>query len=262
MFSKGKLNKEVTPQRVYALLKLVEYTNKKCTKEEIYKYIQPEHLSEKQAEVKKVFKFCLDEEFLMEDFDKKVCLTIDRLNIESNYSFRRYINSILYDDIKDNKFYSISKAMLSKELELYDVKGFENIGAILNTTDSQEDLILGWRFWAAFLGYGFVLNSQFVLNPYERLRDLINIKFGGMKNKIIPLREFIGELVLISPEVVDSINGNQILLPLALALTTLNDLGVISLSNVRDSEDVWQFNLGDSIQMVTHINLLGGEIIG
>lgn len=57
MFSKGKLNKEVTPQRVYALLKLIAYTNKKCTKEEIYKYIQPEHLSETQSEVKKRLSF-------------------------------------------------------------------------------------------------------------------------------------------------------------------------------------------------------------
>lgn len=152
--------------------------------------------------------------------------------------------------------------MLAKELELYDVSGFENIGMILDTNDSQKDLILAWRFWGVFLGYGFTLNSQFVLNPYIRIQDIIEAKFEEKKNLMISLREFINELIGYSPDIIDSIGENHISLPVALALTTLNDLGKISLSTVRDSDDIWQLNLGESIQRVTHISLLGGEIIG
>lgn len=259
MFSNGTLSKDVTPRRVYALLKLIAYTNKKCTKEQIFKYIQPEYLSDSQAEVKRVFKFCLDEGLIAEDFDNKVSINFKEEFIKSEECFRKYINSILFSETKNNSFYSISKSILTKEIELYDFSGFENIGLMLNTDNSQKDLILGWRFWAAFLGYGFILNSQFVLNPYIRIKDLIEIRFESKKNITMPFKEFINELISVSPEFEASIKENNILLPMALALTTLNDLGIISLSNVRDSEDIWQFNLGSAIQMITHINLLGGE---
>ena len=62
-------------------------------------------------------------------------------------------------------------------MELYENDNLEQAGITLETTNAKKDNMLAWRFWASYLGYGFMMNSLFVLNPYIRIRDVINDKF-------------------------------------------------------------------------------------
>lgn len=262
MFSKGSLNKESTPQRIYALLKLIKYYNGRYSREVLFDFIQPKGLSETQAEVKKTLKFCLAEKLIVEDYDKRIKLNFDEKFLTSESEFRKYINSRLYDDTKNNSFYSIARAILSTDLSIYDYKGFETLGVMLKTNDSHKDVVLAWRFWGAFLGYGFTLNSQFVINPYIRIRDIIIKEFSNQYDKEILIRDFINKLIEVSPDMKDCFNNNIVSLSISIALKTLNDLGIIELIYTRDSVDVWQFEFESTIESYTNIKFLGAEING
>lgn len=259
MFSKGTLKKETTPKRVYSLLKLVEYRKGKAKKDEIFNYIQPLKINNNQNEVKGALKFCLDEELLIQDFDGNIKLNIDKKYLEGETAFRKFINSNLYNKIDNNIFYEINRDILEKGMELYENDNLEQAGVTLETINAKKDNMLAWRFWASYLGYGFMMNSLFVLNPYIRIRDVINDKFKDKINVKMTIKEFISELGVYSPEFSKAIKDNKLSVPLSLALITLNDLDFIRLDEIRDSEDRWTLDLNESIRIVTHIEILGGQ---
>lgn len=259
MFSKSTLKKETTPKRVYSLLKLVEYKKGKVKKEEIFNYIQPMKINNNQSEVKGALKFCIDEELLKQDFDGNIKLNIDKKHLEDEKAFRRFINSDLYADIDKNVFYEINRDILKKGMELYENDNLEQVGITLDTINAKKDNMLAWRFWASYLGYGFMMNSLFILNPYIRIRDVINEKFTDKFNVKMTIKEFISELRVYSPEFSKAIKDNRLSVPLSLALITLNDLDFIKLDEIRDSEDRWTLDLNESIKIITHVEIFGGQ---
>lgn len=259
MFSKVRLRPEITPKRVYALLKLIDYKNGILNEEEIYKYIQPNNIQNDSKEVKLVFKFCKDNNLIDIDFDNKVILKINKEVIKDESSFRRFMTKLVYDDIAKNTFYLITEKILCSNLDIYDLSGFENILLSLKIGEASKESILGWRFWAAYLGYGFILNGQFVLNPHLKLKDFIEEYFITTEDKQITMRTFIETLIKICPEFRGTIDGNIISTHLSIALVTLENLNIIKSVEVRDSSEKWSLNLNNTSKDITHIEFLGGE---
>lgn len=259
MFSKIRLRPEITPKRVYALLKLVDYKNGKLTEDEIFKYIQPNNIQNDLSVVKLVFKFCIDNNLIDIDFDNKVILKINKDSLKDESSFRKFMTKLIYDDKEKNTFYLITEKILATNLEIYDLTGFENILLSLRLSEANKESILGWRFWASYLGYGFIFNSQFVVNPHLKLKDFVEENFSDIKNKKDTVRIFIEKLVKTCPEFMSAIDGYSISTHLAIALVTLESLNVIKLIEVRDSSEKWSLNLNNRIKDITHIEILGGE---
>lgn len=259
MFSKVKLRPEVTPKRVYALLKLVDYKNRLLTEEEIYKYIQPNNIKTDSKEVSLVFKFCKDNNLVDIDFDNKVILKIDKEILKDENSFRKFMTKLVYDDISQNTFFLITEKILSTNLELYDLSGFEKILLSLKLSQANKENMLGWRFWAAYLGYGFILNGQFIINPHLKLKDFIEEKLNNNFERQITIGVFIKSLVESCPEFRVAIKDRNIDTHLSIALTTLESLNIIKLIEVKDSEEKWILNLNNISRDITHIEFLGGR---
>ena len=78
MLIKDKLRKEITPKRVFSVLKLVKLYNGKIKKEDVYNLIQPLRIVDKQDDVKKVVNFSINENFIKENIDGKLELVIDK----------------------------------------------------------------------------------------------------------------------------------------------------------------------------------------
>lgn len=259
MFSKVRLRPERTPKRVYALLKLVDYKNGLLKEEEIYKYIQPNNIKNDSNEVKLVFKFCKDNNLIDIDFDNKVILKINKEALKDESCFRKFMTKLVYDDITKNTFYLITEKILATNLEIYDLHGFENILLSLKLSQASKESILAWRFWAAYLGYGFILNGQFVVNPHLKIKDFIEENLSYDEDKQITVRLFIEALIKTCPEFSVAIKGNNISTHLSIALVTLESLNVIKLVEVKDSSEKWSLNLNNTSKDITHIDFLGGK---
>lgn len=257
MFNEGSFRKEVTPKRVFALLKLVGYKNGSYTKSDLMNFIQPSSISSSQEEIRKVISFCEKENLIKENHDGKFNLLIDGKYIANEKDFRKYINNILFVYINKNPFYEVTAEMLTKDMSLYEDTAFERIASNLKTMEADKETMLGWRFWATFLGYGFILNKQFVMNPYIRIQDIIEINLYEKFGQDLTIREFISELIHYCPEMKNSIEDNQLSIPISLALSTLEGIGYIELKDIKDTSDRWKLNLGESIRYVTHIFISG-----
>lgn len=259
MFNKGTFRKEATPKRVLAMLKLIDFQNNKYKKEDIFNYIQPAKFYDSKIDQKEsslVFRLCINEGFIRENTDKTIGINIERKYINDDISFRKYINLNLFEDGIENKFYIITEKILQSDLNLYEYKSFKELPLYFRTEGISEEDILCWRFWASFLGYGFILNKQFVVNPYIRLKDIIEEKFINKHNKQILFKEFILELSEYCPEINKSILNNELSIPLSMALKTLHKLNIIKLIEIKDSEDRWNLNFDDSKEFITHIQIV------
>ena len=257
MFSKSRLRPEVTPKRVYVLLKLINYKNALLTEEEVYKFIQLNNYNN-FIEGKLVFNFCKVNNLIDVDFDNKVILKIDKEILKDEKTFRRFMEKLLYIDMDNNNMYLITERILSSSFDIYEITGFEKILLSLKMDKITKENILCWRFWAEYLGYGFILNSQFVINPYLRLKDFILENFKD-KNINIMFGDFLNKLLIQCPEFKGTINEKNVFSHLSIALITLEKLNIIKLIETKDSSEKWSLNLEGTSRDVSNIEILGGR---
>ncbi|EPB8165280.1 hypothetical protein ACSXDQ_03030 [Clostridium perfringens] len=243
MLIKGRIRKEVTPKRVFSVLKLINMYNGKLKEEEICDLVQPSRLcdkEEKYEDSKKVIKFLKDEKFINENIDKKLELNINSEDIKDIRSFKEYFSKNVFNNMKeDSLFFEVTSEILSKDLDFYEFSSFDEIGRRLENKEVDKEFILAWRFWAEFLGFGNILNNQFLINPYVRILDRVinNLEY---EEKKYPISRFIMMVKQECPEFRKIIENNSIGLSLTLALRTLEGLGKIKMLNVRDSTDIWK----------------------
>lgn len=242
MLIEDKIRKEVTPRRVFSVLKLINIYNGKIREEDIYDLVQPSRLCGKEEnydDVKKVIKFLKNEKFVSENIDGKLEINISKENIKNIKLFKEYFSNNIFKDMKkESLFFKVTSEILSKDLDFYEFSSFDEIGNRLENKEVDKEFILAWRFWAEFLGFGKILNNQFLINPYIRILDRIinNLEYEEGK---YPISRFIMIVKKECPEFEKTIGVNYIGLSLTLALRTLEGMGKIKINNVRDSTDVW-----------------------
>ena len=64
----------------------------------------------------------------------------------------------------------------------------------------DENTVLAWRFWASFLGIGYLSGTLIIPNMAVRLRDVLEGKFADRAGKSIPADAFLQELKQYVPE--------------------------------------------------------------
>ncbi|WP_338608825.1 hypothetical protein [Clostridium baratii] len=240
MLIEGKLRKEVTPKRVFSVLKLINMYNRKMKKETVYALIQPSALSDRQDEIRKVVSFLINEKIITENIDGKLEINIDKENLKSIKVFKEYCSENIFKGMKEKSlFFEITSEILSKDLDFYEFSGFDEIGNRLENKVVDEEFMLAWRFWAEFLGYGKILNNQFLINPYIRILDRVINNSDYAKDKY-PVSRLISIIKTECPEFEKTIGNNTIGLSLTLALRTLESIGKIKLNSIKDSTDVWK----------------------
>ena len=119
----------------------------------------------------------------------------------------------------------------------------------------NENAVLGWRFWAAFLGLGYLSGTMIIPNMKLRLEDILATTYTEKfkYNETVIAQDFILWLSTKIPEV--EIGSN---LPLALSagLRTLHEIGLIKLETWSDSTPIMLYYVdGDPINGFTHISV-------
>ena len=125
-----------------------------------------------------------------------------------------------------------------------DLQSVSKLVGVINeyddTVNLNEENMRAWRFWATFLGFGYLHDMFFLPNAATFLKDIIR-NASIEKGKAYTIDEFITMLhpsisICLSQEDESSRRMN---LALSNAFRTLNDLGIIELKTVNDRSDEW-----------------------
>lgn len=260
----------ISPHRVYALCKLVEYES--MTKEELMNYLEPVGLNAKQEKFKDVFSFA-DGDLVFQNADGKVISKLTDKELESHEAFRSAIARRVFcrDDLMFTRFtcwyiargervYSESADDLAvafdKELNLKDV---------MNKYNATN--IRAWRPWACYLGFGFIHSGKVIPNVFIRLEDCIKNDSKLTRNKQMQFKKFMDWLVRTCPELDGGeiftknvghaeVEKQKLSVGLSVGLRTLHDRKVIRLEYVKDATDVWHMNGAESHEIADRVSAI------
>ena len=249
---------EPTPERVLSVCRLV--ARKNITIEEVRTAMTLGHETEKGLDqINKSISLALEELNLIRKKDKWLVLDVDPSVISTNTAFRKYVSSLVFQK-KDTTFFLFTRWLIAQNDRIFALRSWEGMAKACSSEVSElsevnENAVLGWRFWAAFLGVGYLSGTMIIPNMKLRLQDILSNDFPKSFSFEQPIRgtEFISWLSGRMPEV-DMTDK----LPLALSagLRTLHELGYIALETWRDSNRIMLYNVdGDPINDFSHITV-------
>ena len=245
MFKKNydSMRMEPTPERVLAVCRLASQCQ--ISRDQMKEYLTLGQMGDKEVDtVNRSLAVALDELHLLQEKNDVISYVGPVDALKSGKAFRQCAASIIFG-AKDSTFVLFSKWVINKNEELFALGNWETIAATCSKNESElaridENAVLGWRFWAAFLGLGYLSGTMFLPNMKVRLQDLLETSFPQkfQYDEAIRAEEFIPWLSSKMPEVdFDNIR----ILPLALssALRTLHELELIKLETRQDSKRVY-----------------------
>ena len=161
---------------------------------------------------------------------------------------------------KDTTFHMFTKWLIAQNERIFALKSWEGMAKtcaseVKELAALNENAVLGWRFWAAFLGLGYLSGTMIIPNMKLRLEDILATTYTEKfkYNETVLAQDFILWLSTKIPEV--EIGSN---LPLALSagLRTLHEIGLIKLETWSDSTPITLYYVdGDPINGFTHISV-------
>lgn len=254
---------EPTPERVLSVCRLVAH--EPMTRSEICNAMTLGNGDEKALDqIKKSIDVSLEELAVLATKDEKLILAVDSNVVASVNSFRRYVGSKVFSQ-NNTTFTMFTKWFIAQGEHVFSLKSWEGMaktcGAeVQELSGLNENAVLGWRFWAAFLGLGYLSGTMMIPNMKLRIEDVLATSFlQRFKYDVsILARDFISWLSSQIPEVDMS---EKLPLALSAGLRTLHELGSIKLETWRDSSRIKLYYVdGEPINEFSHITVKGAAV--
>lgn len=249
---------EPTPERVLAVCRLIAHSS--LTREDVRKLMTLGNDDENELDqINKSISVALDELAILKVQDDQLMLAVDPSILASTTSFRRYVGArVFYQN--NTTFYIFTKWLIAQNDSIFALKSWEGIAKTCGSEIGElstlnENAVLGWRFWASFLGIGYLSGTMIIPNMMTRLTDILAMDFSKRFKFEEPILsyEFISWLSSRMPEVDMS---HKLPLALSAGLRTLHELGFIKLETWRDSDRIMLFYVdGDPINDFSHITV-------
>lgn len=251
-----RLTNETTPKRVFSFLKLVDL--EPMSKDELADYLQPKYLVSQRLIFPKVYSFASTGKLITETSDNKVLLNMDRNDIASMKAFRKSLVRKVFQQpdlmfCRFTSWYIMRGEKIFKETpKMLEAAFNSELNSDNSFTNEYNDTnIIGWRTWAAFLGFGYMHNKVLIPNTSIRVKDLLEDTTLPV-GESIPFKLFMDWLKEAAPELdggkINQVNrGNTsyekqtLSLGLSSGLRSLHDEGVIEIKYVSDALDTWYF---------------------
>ena len=249
---------EPTPERVLSVCRLVAH--KSMTREEIRKAMTLGVNDERELDqINKSINVALEELSIIKADADNLVLAVEPEIISSTTAFRRYVSERVFA-AKDTTFHMFTSWMVSQNERIFTMRTWEGMAATCKTESKElsalnENAVLGWRFWAAFLGIGYLSGTMIIPNMKLRLEDVLATSYAEKFkfNETILAQDFILWLSTKMPEVEF---GDKLPLALSAGLRTLHELGLIELKTWSDSTPIMLYRVdGDPINSFTHITV-------
>ena len=211
----GNMVTEAIPTRVYSLYRIAT-SKKDVTRTEAQTRMEPPEIyGGSSSYFSKVLKAATE---------------LKLLDVQDNVLIPLVLKEQLKDIVNMNEEiykYAVSDAYMLKLLT-------DRLG-----TQISNQMALGWRFWAQFLGFGYMNNTSFLPNAYVFVKDVLEL-LNLEKNKDYQIDEFMhlfeqyGEIL--SGNLQPERNMN---IALSSALRQLHDNKEIELKYRSDAESRW-----------------------
>ena len=249
---------EPTPERVLSVCRLIAHQS--MTREDIRKAMTLGINDERELDqINKSIDVALKELSLIKADADKLVLAVDPGVIASSTSFRRYVSSRVFS-AKDTTFHMFTKWLIAQNERIFSLKSWEGMAKTCGSEVKElsalnENAVLGWRFWAAFLGVGYLSGTMIIPNMKLRLQDILATTYTEKfkYNETILAQDFILWLSTKIPEVEI---GSKLPLALSAGLRTLHEVGLIKLETWSDSTPIMLYYVdGDPINGFTHISV-------
>lgn len=235
---KGKMITTAIPERVYTLCKIVEKGS--ITSNDLKEKMEPEFLKNGSLYFND-YKNAAEELGLITIADDLISLTVEPKTIKSISNMRTYVNSQL-EKFNSGQFYLVTNAYFEKDKDIFkEDKNIANLGPLFSEmTGMQVDAVAmrAWRFWASFLGFGYLQDMFIIPNARVFLEDLIKV-FDFEKNRKYAVSEFMSLLGSKKNIVISNTEEKKLNYGVSNGLRALHDAGIIKMEHILDQTDLW-----------------------
>lgn len=249
---------EPTPERVLSVCRLI--ARKNMSRDDVRKAMTLGINDEKELDqINKSINVALEELSLIKANADLLVLAVDPGVIASPVAFRRYVSARVFS-AKNTTFHMFTKWIVAQNERIFSLKTWEGMAKTCGSEVKElsalnENAVLGWRFWAAFLGLGYLSGTMIIPNMKLRLEDVLATTYTEKfkYNETILAQDFMLWLGTKLPEVEI---GNKLPLALSAGLRTLHEVGLIKLETWSDSTPIMLYYVdGDPINSFTHISV-------
>lgn len=235
---KEKMVTPAIPERVYAFCKIVEKGS--ITASEIKEKMEPDFLGNKSSYFND-YRNAAEELGLISISDDLVSLAVDDKVVKSTDNMRKYINQQL-EKFNVGQFYLVTNAFFEKGSDIFkEDKNIANLGPMFSEmTGLQVDAMAmrAWRFWASFLGFGYLQDMFIIPNANVFLKDII-LESNIEKNKMYSISEFVDILSPKANIIFSDLSNKKFNYGVSNGLRALQDSGFLKMEHILDQKDIW-----------------------
>ena len=235
---KEKMVTPAIPERVYALCKIVE--KGPITASEIKEKMEPDFLGNKSSYFND-YRNAAEELGLISISDDLVSLAVDDKVVKSTDNMRKYINQQL-EKFNAGQFYLVTNAFFEKGSDIFkEDKNIANLGPMFSEmTGLRVDAMAmrAWRFWASFLGFGYLQDMFIIPNANVFLKDII-LESNIEKNKMYSISEFVDILSPKANIIFSDLSNKKFNYGVSNGLRALQDSGFLKMEHILDQKDIW-----------------------
>lgn len=236
----NKMATEPIPARVFALYKLVQ-DRESIGRSNLKELMEPKKLNQGKTSYFNRILETAQELGLIKESDNYLSPIISKKDISTISDFRYYVIGKM-ESLSDTNFYKVTSAILNNNEEFLKLGKISDTGVIsmlqkeIKISFSADEL-RGWRFWAQFMGFGYMHDMHFLPNAYVFVKYVLP-RCGWSEGQSIPVEEFLDrigscykELITITPKY------NCLNMAFSNALRELHCFGEIELQNNKDRQE-------------------------
>ena len=236
----GNMVTEAIPARVFALYKIVT-SKKDISRSELQELMEPSGIYEGSSYFLTILKTATELK-LVDVQDNTVVALVSKEQIKTIDDLRSYTISKL-GNYEEEQFYKCTNAIVNLDEKIYkysSISDSEMLNYLSERAGQQitAPMARGWRFWAQFLGFGYMNGFVFLPNAYIFVKDVI--KLIGLEKREYQMDEFMtmfnqyGQILSANYQ-----NEKYLNLALSSALRELHENGEITLKYISDQASKW-----------------------
>jgi len=255
---KDKMVTTAIPERIYVLCKIVE--KEPITSSELKDKMEPEFLGNGSVYFND-YKNAAEELGLITISDDLILLAVDPKVVKNIESMRKYINS-RFELFNKGQFYLVTNAYFKKDSEIFkEDKNIANLGPLFTEmTRYPVDAVAmrAWRFWASFLGFGYLQEMFIIPNANVFLWDVI-CNSSLEKEKMYSASEFVNAITPMGNIIIPDASSKKFNYGVSNGLRALQDAGKIRMEHILDQKDMWTLyplKAYSNDSTITHITIL------
>ena len=242
MFKKhyDRMRPGATPERVLSIARMI--AQQPLSQMEVAKYCE---LRDDVSAVSEGIRYSLgaaEELELIKNEEGKYRFAADPAVIASPARFRQYIASKVFTKT-DSTFFKVTQWFVSGNEAVLPLSRFATFAAEMaksGVDHVDENDVLGWRFWARFLGIAYQYEATLIPNMCVRVQDVMRKFAVGQE---ISGTEFLAWLKANLPEAASSCTQTGLNLAVSNGLRILQELGKIDIISANDAEKVYLYPL-------------------